>query len=101
MKTKTLLKSIVVMLLLAAACDEPETVVTNIVHRDGSVTRIVEMKNSKMNFKTSSLQVPVDSTWTISDSLAVGSEGDTTFFRRAEKLFSSAEELNLAYKCDS
>ncbi len=33
------------------SCDEPETVVTNIVHPDGSVTRKIEMRNSKNKFE--------------------------------------------------
>ncbi|MCK7534702.1 MAG: hypothetical protein MZV63_28740 [Marinilabiliales bacterium] len=46
---KNLFKTALIILLLAGSCDEPETTVTNIVHRDGSVTRIVEMKNSLDN----------------------------------------------------
>ncbi len=101
MKNKSLKLVVAFVIVLAASCNEPETVVTNIVHADGSVTRRVEMRNSENSFKFSSLQVPVDNTWTISDSMAVGEKGDTTWFRRAEKHFSSAEELNLSYGTDS
>jgi len=101
MKNRSLKLVAAFVIMLAASCNEPETTVTNIVHADGSVTRRVEMRNSENKFKFSSLQVPVDSTWTISDSMAVGEKGDTSWFRRAEKLFSSAEELNLSYRNDS
>jgi hypothetical protein len=101
MKIKSLKLVAAFVIVMTASCNEPETIVTNTVHTDGSVTRRVEMRNSENKFKFSSLQVPVDSTWTISDSMAVGEKGDTTWFRRAEKLFSSAEELNLSYRNDS
>jgi len=101
MKNNTLKLVVTFILTLAASCNEPETVVTNIVHPDGSVTRIAEMRNTNNSFEFSSLQVPVDSTWVISDSMAVGEKGDTTWFRRAVKVFSSVEELNLSYGSDS
>ena len=47
------------ILMMVMSCDEPETVVTNFVHPDGSVTRKIEMRSIKNNFKCRS-QVPFD-----------------------------------------
>jgi len=101
MKTRSIKLFVAFFIMLAASCDEPETVLTNVVHPDGSVTRRVVMRNSKNEFGVSSLQVPIDSTWAISDSLEIGKKGDTTWVRRAEKLFRNIGEVNLAYKNDS
>lgn len=86
---------------MVVSCDEPETVVTNYVHPDGSVTRKIEMKNNENKFKLSDLQVPFDNTWTLKDSLEIDKKGDTTWVRRAEKLFRNIDEINLSYKSDS
>ena len=94
-----------VILLMVVSCNEPETTVTDIVHTDGSVTRIVEMKSTESDslkrFKSSNIQVPVDASWSIRDSVVFNKKGDTTWLRRAEKLFKNADEINLAYKSDS
>jgi len=101
MKAKTLKIAIISILLGIISCDEPETVVTNIVHPDGSITRKIEMRNSKENFKTSDLKVPFDSSWTITDSLEISEKGDTTWIKRAVKDFLNTDEINLTYKLDS
>ncbi len=88
-------------LVLIASCNDPKTVVTDIVHADGSVTRKIEMKNSENNFKVSEIQVPFDNTWTIRDSLEINEKGDTTWVKRAEKLFKNADDINSDYKADS
>jgi hypothetical protein len=92
-------------ILSLVSCNGPQTSVTNYVHPDGSVTRMIEMRSTQnkveSRFKLSDLQVPFDSTWKIRDSIEIGNKGDTTWVRRAEKLFKSAEEINLTYKCDS
>ena len=51
MKNKSV--KIVVTLILAfiISCDEPQTVVTNYVHPDGSVTRKIEMRSTENNFE--------------------------------------------------
>jgi hypothetical protein len=90
-----------IILLMAASCNEPETVVTNIVHPDGSVTRRIEMRNTENKFDISAIQVPFDSTWIIKDSLEVGGSADSVWVRRAEKRFASVDEINKAYKIDS
>jgi hypothetical protein len=101
MKTKKLKQLITLILVTAASCNQPETIVTNIVHPDGSVTRRIEMKNNENNFKVSDLQVPFDSTWIITDSIEITGESDTIWVKRAEKLFSGIEEINRAYESDS
>jgi hypothetical protein len=101
MKRKQLKIVVSLMLVLTASCGEPETVVTDIVHCDGSIIRKIEMKSGDGNFKISNVQVPYDSTWTIRDSLEFSDKGDTTFVRKAEKLFMSVDELNKDYLTDS
>lgn len=93
------------ILMMVISCDEPETVVTNYVHTDGSVTRAIEMRsiNEKVNerFAISNLQVPFDSTWTVKDSCESDENVDTIWVRRAVKTFKNADEINLTYKNDS
>jgi hypothetical protein len=101
MKRKPLKIVVSLILVMAASCGEPETVVTDIVHPDGSVTRKLEMKNGENNFKISNVQVPYDSTWIIRDSLEISEKGDTTYVKRAEKLFASTDEINEDYQADS
>lgn len=101
MKRKSLKLAISFILVMIVSCDEPETVVTNIVHPDGSVTRKIEMRNGENKFKIKNIQVPFDSTWTVKDSLEINKKGDTTWVKRAEKFFTSTVELNKAYQADS
>ncbi len=89
------------MLIMVAACDEPDTVVTDIVHPDGSVTRKIEMRNSKNKFEKADLQAPFDSTWTVKDSMEIGIKKDTIWIKRAEKHFNNVGEINAEYKNDS
>lgn len=101
MKSKSLRLVVSLVIIMVVSCNEPETVVTDIVHTDGSVTRKIEMKNKENNFSMKSLQIPFDSTWTIKDSLEINKKGDTTWVKRAEKLFARIEDLNNTYKRDS
>jgi hypothetical protein len=101
MKTRSINILVMIALLSVSSCNEPRTVVTDIVHTDGSVTRRIEMKNSENNFKMSDLQVPFDDTWTIKDSLEIGEKGDTTYVKRAEKLFKNVTLLNETYLKDN
>ncbi len=94
---KTLKTVLLVVLLIGFSCDEPKTTVTNIVHPDGSVTRKIEMRNSKNLFKLSDQQVPFDSTWVIKDTIVIGVKSDTTWIKTAEKLFRNVEEINNSY----
>lgn len=104
MKSKSYKLIILLIITCFSSCNEPETVVTDIVHPDGSVTRKIEMKSIegdvKKRFQISDIQVPVDSTWTISDSCVVSEKGDTTFIRKAVKLFGNADEINKDYLAD-
>jgi hypothetical protein len=100
MKSKTIKSVLVAVLLIVFSCDEPETTVTNIVHSDGSVTRKIEMRNHKNNFKLAVLQVPFDSTWIIKDTIVIGEKNDTTFIKTAEKQFKNVEEVNKSYLSD-
>lgn len=102
MKNKSVKIVIAFILTFVMSCGDPQTIVTNYVHPDGSVTRKIEMRSSEKNkFGKENLQVPCDSTWAIRDSIEIGEKGDTTWIRRAEKLFNNVEEINLAYKTDS
>jgi len=101
MKSKSTRIVIAFVLIMIVSCDEPETIVTNYVHSDGSITRKIEMRNSKNNFKKSDIQVPFDNTWTVKDSLEISRKGDTTWIKKAEKLYKNVAEINLDYKSDS
>jgi hypothetical protein len=101
MKTKSLLLTVTFILISIISCDEPETVVTNYVHEDGSVTREIIMRSNKKDFKASDIKVPFDSTWVIKDSCEVNQKGDTTWVKRAAKTFINCDEINLAYQNDS
>ena len=101
MKRKPLKLIVSLILIMVVSCDEPKTVVTNIVHPDGSVTRKILMSNTKNKFDLSALQVPFDKTWDVKDIIKINEKGDTTWIKRAEKLFRNVDEINLTYKQDS
>lgn len=101
MKNRNIKLLLALLLVLTGSCNEPKTIVTDIIHADGSVLRKLEMRNSQNSFKVKDIQVPYDSTWTTRDSMEINAAGDTTWVRRAEKLYKSAEELNRDYKADS
>lgn len=104
MKNKVLKLILSIVMLSVISCNEPETMVTNIVHPDGSVTRKIEMKSNESKtedrFKLSDLQVPFDSTWIVRDSCEINEKGDTTWVRRAEKKFRNSDEINSTYLAD-
>ena len=96
------IKLVLSLLLIAIfSCDEPNTLVTDIIHPDGSVTRKIVMRNSKNKFEKSGIQVPFDKTWNIKDSIEVNGKGDTTWIKTADKLFLNASEINSTYLNDS
>jgi hypothetical protein len=101
MKRKSLKLVVSFILVTIASCNEPETVVTDIVHPDGSVTRKIEMKSTENNITMENIPVPFDSTWTIRDSLEISEKGDTVWVKRAEKLFANTAEINNVYLADS
>jgi hypothetical protein len=94
-----------IFILFVASCNEPETVVTDYVHTDGSVTREIKMKSiaekAGERFRLSDIQVPLDSTWNVKDSAEINVKGDTVWVRRAKKFFRNTDEINLTYRCDS
>jgi hypothetical protein len=91
--------------MIIVSCNEPETVVTNYIHTDGSVTRKLEMKSIEgdvnKRFKISDIQVPFDNTWAVKDTIRLDQKGDTTWIKTAIKQFKNIDELNLTYKSDS
>ena len=105
MKRKSVKLIVLLILMLIVSCNEPETIVTDYVHPDGSVTRKIEMKSIEgdvmKRFKISDIQVPFDSTWAVKDSIELDKKGDTIWVRRAEKEFKNIVEINMAYKADS
>ncbi|MCX6334504.1 MAG: hypothetical protein NT092_09385 [Bacteroidia bacterium] len=101
MKNRSLKLAVSFILVMLISCDEPETVVTDIVHTDGSVTRKIEMKNTENKFELEKIQVPFDSTWIVKDSLEISDKGDTTWVKRAEKLYGNVSEIDQAYVADS
>jgi len=101
MNSKNLKLIISVILVMIYSCDEPETVVTNIIHKDGSITRHVVMRSNKNDFRQSEIQVPIDTTWALNDSCIISEKGDTSWIRTAEKHYDDIIELNKDYKNDS
>jgi hypothetical protein len=101
MKNKKTKLMISMLLVMAVSCNEPETVLTNIIRPDGSVIRRIEMKSFENNFEIDNVQVPFDSSWTIKDSVEVNDDLDTLWVKRAEKVFADINEINKEYKADS
>lgn len=85
MKGKSIKIVVSLILMMIGSCNEPETVVTNYVHPDGSITRKIEMRNNENRFKKSDFQVPFDSTWVIKDSIEINKKGDTTWIKELLK----------------
>ena len=104
MTMKRLSKKLMAVLMLCAlmiSCNEPETLLTNIVRPDGSVIRRITMKLTGTKFEKSSFQVPFDTTWTVRDTIETDPKGDTMIIRTAEKVFANAGEINKSYLNDS
>ncbi len=92
---------LILVLTITHSCNMPETTITNIVHTDGSVIRKIEIRNLSKNFSFSDVQVPVDSTWSIRDSMEINPKGDTIWVRRAEKIYEKVEDITKDYQADS
>jgi len=101
MKRLNIKAAFLLLLALAVSCDDPVTILTNIIRPDGSVLRKIEMRSSKNNITNAVCQVPLDDTWKIRDSVEIGSKHDTTWVRRAEKVFANTAEINNGYKNDT
>lgn len=93
--------SLTILLSFAMSCEGPETTVTNIIRRDGSILRKVEMNSIRNEFKPVNFRVPVDSTWKQNDSISISVDGDTTWYLFAEKEFDNANAINAEYLADS
>jgi len=98
-KFKTIIS--VSFLLLLFSCGGYKTRVINTVHKDGSVTRMVIVKNHKNDFSFDKFKVPVDSTWQSEITFELNEKKDTVWTFTALKEFENVESLNLAYKADS
>ena len=86
-----------VLLLLVVSCGGPDALVINHVNNDGSIDRKIILTWDKSDFDLESCQVPIDSTWTLHNSVEVSPKGDTTWVLTAEKHFNSVEEINSDY----
>jgi len=79
------------------SCDGPETVITNFVHADGSITRRVEMRSSEEIVSPEECKVPIDSTWNTFKEIELSENGDTTWVIVSEKTFPNADSINADY----
>jgi hypothetical protein len=88
--------------LFLFSCESYETTVLNIVHKDGSVSREVIMRNTENGkFDPGKYKVPLDSSWNKNISIEINEENDTTWILTADKLFLNVDEINEAYKKDT
>lgn len=78
-----------------------KTHVINIVHTDGSITRIVTMKSQDKDFDQKDFRVPVDSTWETTTDFEINDDQDTIWIFTAEKHFANVAEINSDYNNDS
>jgi hypothetical protein len=101
MKRHPLKIIVLMMVIMMVSCNEPETIVTCIIHPDGTITRKIEMRSSESKFELMRLKVPFDLSWNIKDTMEISSKGDTTYIRTAEKLFKGTEGINLLYQADT
>lgn len=90
-----------VLLMAFISCDGPDTTVTNIVGRNGSVVRKAELRYTQNKLNIADFTVPVDSSWNLRDTVVITAEGDTTWILFADKHFESADAINEAYLADT
>ncbi len=90
-----------VLLMAFISCEGPETTVTNIVGRNGSVVRKAELRYTQDKLNLADFTVPVDSSWSLRDTIIISAEGDTTWILFADKHFGSADAINEAYLTDT
>lgn len=96
MKRKVKITLTLLSMVMLFSCDY-ETHVINTVHKDGSITRKVIMKNSEEKFEPEKYRVPVDSTWQTQIDMDVNEAGDTSWILTAEKHFGNVDEINEEY----
>jgi hypothetical protein len=96
MKRKLKITLTFLSMIMLFSCNY-ETYVINTVHKDGSVTRKVIMKNSEEKFEPEKYRVPVDSTWQTKIDMDINEAGDTSWILTAEKHFGNVDEINEEY----
>ncbi len=87
-----------IMILILVSCGEPDALVVNVVHKDGSITRKVILTSTKDNFDLDDCQVPVNKSWDIEKISEISEKGDTTWTLTAIKDFESVDGLNTLYE---
>ncbi len=102
MKNKKCITVLFACFTILFSCDSYETTVINSVHADGSVARVVVMRNDESaQFEPEEFKVPLDSTWKTEIGIEVDGESDTTWVLTAEKYFKNVEEMNRNYEADT
>jgi hypothetical protein len=105
---KQLLVFLLLIIPLLESCDIKETILTNMVHRDGSITRKVTVRTNlreKLNFQE--MEIPMDSTWKTEinwkkEQLEEDSADlDTVWYLTAEKHFENVKAINSDYQNDN
>ncbi len=98
MKRKIVATGFLLALMLLSGCKDYRIKVLNNVNRDGSVLRnVIVTRETDEEFNFANFTVPVDSSWTFSDSMSISEDQDTTWFLYADKLFSDVAKINFAY----
>ena len=112
-KIKKIMKKrlIVLMLLfipLLESCDIKETILTNTINRDGSITRKVTVRTNQRNkLDFQEIEVPIDSTWKTDLNWKMESikedtsKLDTVWYLTAEKHFQNVAAINQDYQNDN
>ncbi|MCK4921909.1 MAG: hypothetical protein KAS71_12740 [Bacteroidales bacterium] len=94
------LSLLAITMILLSSCDDSKTKVINTIHKDGSITRTVIVKKSKIDFDYENIRVPIDSTWNTDIFIEINEKEDTSWIFTAEKHFANVEELNVEYDND-
>ncbi len=102
---KYVMKKIVLslaMVLLLWGCDEPETLLVNIVARDGSVQRKIVYTTKKDTLNFEQIRVPADTSWSITRELLFEESEkdkiDTLYVYTLQKGFRNVDEINALYQ---
>jgi len=93
---------LLVLIVMFPSCIE--THVINTVHKDGSISRRLIIRNDENEFPPELIPVPFDSTWATDTTWETGGpdkDGDTvTWVLTATREFAGVEEINEAYRND-
>lgn len=96
---KVIRSLILVSMVMFSSC-KYKTHVINTVHKNGSVTRKVIMRNNSNYFEPRYYAVPIDSSWQVEITPEVNENKDTSWFLTAVKRFESVDEINEEYEYD-